>query len=119
MAISDPTQTLASPLDTIKNDRKAIARIRNLIQERGVSKIVVGYPYNLKGEKGVSAEKVDDFLEQLDELGVETVRWDERFSTVTAMNLLHQAGAKVKSDKGRIDKSAAAVILQHFLDAAK
>ena len=117
VAISDPTQILASPLTTIENNAKSAKEIRKLIEENQVSTLVIGYPLNLKGKEEIAAEKVNAFIEKLALKHVEIVRWDERFSSVTAMNLLHEAGVKVRKDKGRIDRSAAAVILQNYLDS--
>ena len=117
VALSDPTQFLATPLTTVKNDSKAVAAILNLIRENDVKKLVVGYPVNLKGEVAASAQKVDAFIGKLAKAGIDIIRWDERFSTSTAIELLHQAGIKPHRDKGKIDRSAAAVILQDYLDA--
>jgi len=117
VAISDPTQILASPLTTIENNAKSAKEIRKLIQENQVSVLVIGYPLNLKGKEEIAAGKVDDFIGKLALNDIEIVKWDERFSSSTAMNLLHEAGVKVKKDKGRIDRSAAAVILQNYLDS--
>ena len=117
VAISDPTQILASPLTTIENNAKSAKEIRKLIEENQVSTLVIGYPLNLKGKEEIAAEKVNAFIEKLALKHIEIVRWDERFSSVTAMNLLQEAGVKVRKDKGRIDRSAAAVILQNYLDS--
>lgn len=119
VAVSDPTRTLASPLETIPVGPETLNRLRKLIEEYRISRIVVGYPLNLKGEAGRSAVKVDEFLEQLADFSVEIIKWDERFSSFTAEVLLRQAGVNLRGDKGRIDRSAAAVILQHYLDAMK
>lgn len=118
IAVSDPTQTLASPLTTIENNRQAIAKIKKISEDYEVSTIVVGYPLNLKGEAAASTESVDKFIDNLKNLKHKVIRWDERFTSVTAMNLLRQAGVKLRNDKGRIDRSAAAVILQHYLDSS-
>ncbi len=119
VAVSDPTRTLATPLETIKNNRAAAVRLKELIGEYEISTLVVGYPLNLKGEADFAASKVDEFLEQLSDLEVEVIKWDERFSSFTAEGLLREAGADMRRDKGRVDRSAAAVILQHYLDSVK
>ena len=117
IAMSDPSLTLASPLITLKNDNNLIDSIIELTQEYDVEKIIVGYPLNLKGQEGFSSEKVDKFIRNLSFAGLQTERWDERFSSVAAVNLLHEAGIKFKKDKGRVDRSAAAIILQNYLDS--
>jgi len=117
IAVSDPSLTLASPLVTLKNDSRLIDAVMELIQEYDIEKIIVGYPLNLKGQEGFSTEKVDKFIQKLDSTGLQIERWDERFSSVTAINLLHEAGANLRKDKGRVDRSAAAIILQEYLDS--
>jgi len=117
VALSDPTGALATPLTTIDNDRRAAAKIEQLYREHRVDTIVVGYPLNLKGERGFSTDGVDDFIDQLEKKNLNIVRWDERFSSVTAVNLLREAGVKIRKDKGKVDRSAAAVILQDYLDS--
>jgi len=119
IAISDPTKTLATPLITLENNRKAVSTIRKLVEERSVSTLVIGYPLNLKGQRGIAVDKVDEFIKRFRNCDLEIIRWDERFSTVSAMELLHQAGVKPYKDKARIDRSAAAVILQEYLDFKK
>ena len=119
IAISDPTKTLATPFTTIANNHRTVSKIRELIEERSVTTLVVGYPLNLKGQRGAAVEKVDKFIERFKKCDLEVVRWDERFSTVSAVELLHQAGVKPHKDKARIDRSAAAVILQEYLDFKK
>ena len=117
IAVSDPTRTLASPLATLKNDKNIIDAVAKLALEYDVEKIIVGYPLNLKGQRGFSTEKVDRFIGNLSSAGLEIESWDERFSSVTAVNLLHEAGVNIRKDKGRVDRSAAAVILQYYLDS--
>ena len=117
VAVSDPSQFLASPLTTVKNDKSAVSNILNLLREYEVKTLVVGYPVNLKGEVAASAQKVDAFIAKFKKTDIEIIRWDERFSTSTAIDLLHQAGKKPFKDKGKIDRSAAAVILQDYLDS--
>ena len=118
-ALSDPEGILATPLITIDNNRKTVFKIKELLEEHSVNKVIVGYPLNLKGIKGVMAAEVDVFIDKLKELDIDIVRWDERFSSYTADSLLKQAGVKSSRDKGRIDRSAAAIILQSYLDHIK
>ncbi len=117
IALSDLSQFLASPLTTIKNDKHAAGNILNLLRENEVKTLVIGYPVNLKGEAASAAQKVDAFITKFKKIDIDIIRWDERFSTSTAIDLLHQAGKKPFKDKGKIDRSAAAVILQDYLDS--
>jgi len=117
IALSDLSQFLASPLTTIKNDKQAAGNILNLLRENEVKTLVIGYPLNLMGEAASSAQKVDAFITKFKKVKINIIRWDERFSTSTAIDLLHQAGKKPFKNKGKIDRSAAAVILQDYLDS--
>jgi putative Holliday junction resolvase len=119
LALSDTMGILATPLDTIANDAQTISKIVGLAKENEVEAIVIGYPLNLKGELGTSAQKVEAFISKLVGRGFEIIRWDESFSTSTAIDLLHQAGVKPHRDKKRIDCCAAAVILQDYLESRK
>ena len=119
VAMSDPGGLLASPLITLKNNRRVVFRIAELAKEHQVKSIIVGYPLNLKGLSGVMAEEVDKFIGKLERQGIAIVKWDERFSSISAANLLRQAGVNLRGDKGRIDRSAAAIILQNYLDFTK
>lgn len=119
IALSDPTRTLASPLTTIPRNNKAVKTILRLISENEVSKMVIGYPYTLKGEAGSAVEKVENFIRGFAGANIEIVRWDERFTTSTALDLLVQSGKRRSKDKGIVDRSAAAVLLQDYLDLNK
>ncbi len=119
IAISDPSQVLATPLETITNDENSMDRISKIACDNGVTRLVVGYPLNLKGEKAVSAKKVERFIRRLQRLGLEVIRWDERFSTKSALDFLHQAGRKPFKEKDKIDRCAAAIILQGYLDSRR
>ena len=85
--------------------------------------VVIGMPYTLKGEKGMKAEEVDKFISRLKEkLNVDVVPWDERFTSRIARQTLVQMGTTKKqrrTDKGKIDAMASALILQSFLDQTK
>ena len=124
VAISDPTATIARPLETIdqrakKEVRSAVAR---LVEEHGIETVVVGRPLSLNGHIGPQARLVDQFAEALaEQLDVPVVLWDERFSTATADEILRQtrkekARRRARSN-GEIDAIAAAVILQSYLDS--
>ena len=122
VAISDPTEMLASPLVIIKrlNEASDIRSIVNLVNKRGAGKLLVGLPLSLSGGTGMQAEKVQAFagrLQAVVSIPLEMV--DERFSTVTAKEYMRKSVCK---KKGRIKKHddaiAAAVILQGYLDEA-
>jgi putative Holliday junction resolvase len=120
VALSDETGTLATGLPTLervgpKKDLKALAE---LVRSREVSEVVVGLPRRLDGSVGPQAEKVLAFAESLrTSLRIPVHTWDERLTTVEAERTLREAGARAKERKAAVDRVAAVLILQNFLDA--
>ncbi|MGA2159694.1 MAG: Holliday junction resolvase RuvX [Dehalococcoidia bacterium] len=122
VALSDPSQVLASPLSTIVRyqDAKAINQIAALVKKYSATKIVIGLPYSLSGAIGKQAEKVLGFKQQIAEaVNVEIIMQDERLSSVSANQKLREAGKKGSKLKNEMDAAAATVILQSFLDEMK
>ena len=119
IAISDDLGMLAHPLQTIPNDSVFLSRLRQIVLEKGVSRIVVGIPRNMDGSYGPAAEKAKLFLSQLKSefAGVQLIAWDERLTTVEAQRLLHAAGRDIKKSRPVIDQVAAQVLLQSYLDS--
>ncbi len=118
IAMSDETAFLASPLTTVQNSKAAITEIVSLVVEHNVETIVVGLPRNMNGTYGSATEKVRAFIEKLSaKTDVPIVEWDERLSTVSAHNNLREAGLDGRKHKKVIDKVAARIILQNYLDA--
>lgn len=95
-----------------------IARLQQLIREKEIGRIVIGMPRNMDGSYGPAAQKVREFMEGLREVvAVPLVTWDERLSSVQTQRMLRQAGHKAKQQKGKVDASAAAILLQSYLDS--
>ena len=119
IAISDDLGMLAHPLETIPNDTGFLSRLRQIVLEKGVSRIVVGIPRNMDGSYGPAAEKAKLFLSELkaEFAGVQMIAWDERLTTVEAQRLLHAAGRDIKKSRPVIDQVAAQVLLQSYLDS--
>ncbi len=118
IALSDPTEFLASPLCVLDSTKAGLDQIVALIAEHQVEKIVVGLPRNMDGSYGSATEKVRKFIEKLKtRTAVPVFEWDERLSTVSAHNVLREAGLDGKRRKGVVDKVAAQIILQNYLDA--
>jgi len=123
VAISDPTGTIARPLETITHQSRAkdFARIVVLIEETGAEKIVMGLPLSLSGERGPQAQWVGRYAALLTEvISIPVVMWDERYSSSRAHEILRdnrKRGRQDLIDKGDVDSVAAAVILQEYLDS--
>lgn len=120
IAKSDELEIIASPLEvykrtnSINNDAKYIAK---LVAEKNIGKIVVGLPLKMDGSEGASVEMVNEFIEKLKKFTeVPIVLQDERFSTVSATNILLEGNVRRDKRKGVVDKIAATIILQSFLD---
>lgn len=120
VAVSDEMKLFAAPLEFIPATPPAgvMERLRQLIQEKDVELIVLGLPRNMDGSYGPAAEKVRAFADHLRaEVTVPLVLWDERLSSVQAQRLLREAGHKARRQKGKVDASAAAILLQSYLDS--
>ena len=118
VAMSDETEFLASPLTTVQSGKAAVDELVSIVTEHEVSTIVVGLPRNMNGTYGPATEKVRDFIVKLSKrTDVPIVEWDERLSTVSAHNDLREAGLDGRQRKGVVDKVAARIILQNYLDA--
>lgn len=118
IALSDEMRWIASPHSVYTRvgwgpDTKALMTI---YRENGCELAVCGLPRNMDGSKGFQAEKVMEFAEKLREAGMEIVFQDERLSTVAAHQALIEGGMKRDRRKSTVDKVAAAVILQQYLD---
>ena len=119
VAVSDPLNIIARGVTVIPNSDSLIAEIRRIAAEFDVGKIVVGMPLNLKGEKGSKAEEVERFIAALEEeLRIEVVRQDERFTTLEAHRTLREmnVGKSRRRSRETIDEMASALILQGYLD---
>ena len=120
VALSDETTTLAQPLEFIAAQplAKSLDRIREIVRDRQVGEILVGLPRNMNGTCGPAAESALQFAAMLREaLGIPVKTWDERLTSVQANRFLIQAGLRRDQRKIKADQSAAAILLQSYLDA--
>ena len=120
LAISDPMGIIAKPFKTL--DRKIIpdyiSEILDIVAAQDIHKIVVGLPLTLKGEYSSQTKVVQDFIDKLMQTGeTSVVHIDERLSSVAAERSLQEQGVKTGHEKGRVDETAAAIILQEYLDS--
>lgn len=122
VAVSDELGLTAQGVETITRKeanklRKTLARIEELIGEYGAEEIVVGFPKNMNNTVGERAEQCREFADMLERrTGLPVVMWDERLSSVSAEQLLIESGVRRENRKAVIDKIAASIILQGYLD---
>jgi putative Holliday junction resolvase len=122
IAVSDETQTVASPyaVERCRSDQERIDTIVRYVRDLGVNRVVLGMPLSLSGDEGPTGRAVRRFSEQLDdELKVPLVLWDERLTTGSAQRALIEAGIRRSRRKELVDKVAASVMLQSYLDCQK
>ena len=122
VALSDESATLASGLPTIRRTglKKDLHELAELARGREVGTVVVGLPRSLDGSEGPQARKVLAFVEAVKgALKLPVVTWDERFTTVAAEHALIEGGVSRERRKGLVDKVAAVLILQNYLDYRK
>ena len=121
VAVSDPMGIIAQGIGVVDNGPSAIAELARLASSYAVVAIVVGMPFTLRGEMGRKAEEVERFIAELEgATGRKIIRADERFTTKSARATILAMGVKKKGrrDKGAVDRTAAALILQGYLDGA-
>lgn len=122
VAISDPLLITAQGIEIIRRKdenklRRTLARIEELIVEYEVEEIVLGFPKNMNDTIGERAEISLEFQEKLERrTGLPVVMWDERLTTVAADKTMIEAGVRREKRKEYVDKIAAVLILQGYLD---
>jgi putative holliday junction resolvase len=119
VALSDPLGMTAQPLAVIERKREnPYTAVQKLVEEHEVQRVVVGQPLQLDGKEGQAAQAVSAFVEQLRKhVTVPIELWDERMTTAAAQRMMIGGGARRDERKQNIDKVAAALILQSYLDA--
>ena len=122
VAISDDMMITAQPVETIVRERanklrKTYQRIEDLISQNDVEKIVIGKPLNMNGTEGEMVQLMREFSQELSRrTGLEIIEVDERLTTSEADRILKETGVAISGRKEHIDKMAAAIILQTYLD---
>jgi putative Holliday junction resolvase len=123
VAVSDLLGITAQGLETITREdenklRKTCARIEELIREFEIETIVLGYPKNMNNTIGDRALKTEEFMEMLiRRTGLPVILWDERLTTLASERILIESGVRRENRKAVIDKVAAGLILQGYLDS--
>jgi putative Holliday junction resolvase len=120
VSVSDPDAILATPVETVRRDRRAghLRRLTALVRELEVVEVVVGLPRTLADRAGSSADDAVGVAEAIAGLisPVPVRLADERLTTVSAARSLREAGVRAKDQRGMIDQVAAVAILQGWLD---
>ena len=123
VAVSDALGITAQGVETITRKdenklRQTLARIETLIGEYEIETIVLGYPKNMNDTVGERAKKTEEFQAILERrTGLPVILWDERLTTVAAEEILIESGVRREHRKEVIDKIAAGLILQGYLDS--
>ena len=118
LALSDRSNMIASPYKTLNyvSEKDLINQLETIVTKNDIEILVLGLPINMKGEDTAQTIKVRDFKEILSALRIPIVYEDERLSSVSAINSLMLQNVKTGHNKPEIDKTAAAIILQQYLD---
>jgi putative Holliday junction resolvase len=120
IAVSDELGMIAHPLEFVLAEPfdKFLARLKELIQEKQVELLLVGMPRNMDGSYGPAALKVQEFVTVLKEaVAIPIKTWDERLTSAQANRFLIQADVRREKRKEKVDKMAAAILLQSYLDS--
>ena len=119
VALCDELGLTAQGLTTImsRSWRSDVDEIADIVSAYNVDKIVIGYPLRLDGQEGIQCGKVSRFASRLEAaLGISVIKWDETLSTKEAEEILIRSGIHFKKRKKLVDKLAASLILQSYLD---
>ena len=121
VAVTDELGLTAQGLEVIRRKeenklRQTLARITELIEEYKVEKIVLGYPKNMDGSVSKRCELSEEFAKKLaGRTGIEVILWDERLTTVSAHEIMIEAGLKREEREKIVDKVAAVLILEDYM----
>jgi putative Holliday junction resolvase len=119
VAVSDETKTIAQPLEFIPAEPFAdfLARLKKILLEKEIDLILIGLPRNMDGSYGPAAQKVEMFVGVLKTaITVPIKMWDERLTSLQANKMLIQGKVRRDQRKEKVDKMAAAILLQSYLD---
>jgi putative holliday junction resolvase len=120
VAVSDELKMIATPLEFVPAEplSAALERIGQIVTEKEVELIVIGMPRNMNGTYGPAAEKVREFIAAMQgRITVPVRTWDERLTTVQANRYMIQSSVRRRDRRQKVDQTAAAILLQSYLDA--
>jgi putative pre-16S rRNA nuclease len=123
LALSDPTQLIAAPLGTIvrrRGKRFPMPILLDYVATHGPVGVVIGLPLTPEGDEGAAACEATALAESVRRrTGLEVALWDERMSSARALRTVREMGGSTRGRKGDVDALAAAVLLQHFMEARR
>ena len=120
LAYSDPSRTIVSHSETIVTGglKDTMRRLTDFILSNDIGEIVIGYPKRQDGTPGELTEEIDKICLRLSdrfpEIPIEQI--DERYTSLLAMRYMHEGGLKVGDDKGRVDSTAASILLEEYIN---
>ena len=120
IAVSDEMHMIAQPLEFIPAEPfdAFLVRLKEIIAEKEVGLMLIGMPRNMDGSYGPAAEKVREFIVALQaEIQVPIKTWDERLTSVQANRFLIESNTRRDKRRGKVDQTAAAILLQSYLDS--
>ena len=120
IALSDELKMIAQPLEFVLAEpfTAFVRRLKEIIREKEVELILIGMPRNMDGSYGPAALKVQEFIAVLKDLVAIPIKtWDERLTSAQAQRFLIQGGVRRQERKEKVDKTAAAILLQSYLDS--
>jgi len=120
VAVSDELKMIATPLEYIAADPFGafLARLKEIIRDKEVELLLIGMPRNMDGSYGPAALKAQEFSAAIKaKIAVPIKTWDERLTTSQAQRFLIEGGVRRKDRKEKVDKTAAAILLQSYLDS--
>jgi len=120
IAISDELMLIAQPLEYVPATPfdGVVTRLQTIVKEKGVELLLVGMPINMNGTEGQAAARVREFIDALaNEIRLPIKTWDERLTSAQANRLLIEGNIRRRDRKQKVDKMAAAILLQSYLDS--
>jgi putative Holliday junction resolvase len=122
LALTDPLLTFSYPYKTIYNDNSLWENLKSVIEEKNVSKIILGYPEAKSNSQKNISGRVLEFKNKLySKFNLEIILWDESYTSEMAKQIIVKSVARKskRKDKGLLDQNSAAIILQEYLDAGR
>lgn len=120
LALTDPLLTFAYPFKTLINDKNLWKQLKLIMYEKGISKIILGYPIREDGKESILIPKINKFKEKLQKLfKVDIILWDEVYTSRIAEKRILETQTKKKNRRNKklIDSNAAAIMLQEYIDS--